>query len=147
MNRTRTLFILAALAALVRLAPAANEITAQASLVATKGFLNVSRQANSAFNITNTAPNVAGYTQLLGTNAAEQITFGDVQTPGWAWFRNLGTNTVSLGVVDASTNFIEFARMKAGEYGLIPVGTNGLYGMSIGTNETGTVLEKIILDR
>jgi hypothetical protein len=49
--------------------------------------------------------------------------------------------------VDASTNFLEFARLAEGEYGLIPVGTNALYARSYGTNEAGTVLEKIVLDR
>ena len=144
----RLFFIVALIAGmLTAVCYAANEITAQASLVVTKGYLNVTRQVSAQYSITNTAPNVAGLTQILSTNAAEQITAGDVTTPGWGWFRNLGSNIVSLGVVDASTNYIEFARLRSGEYGLIPVGTNALFGVSIGTNEAGTVLEKIILDR
>jgi hypothetical protein len=128
---------------------AANEISALVSLAATKGYVNVTRQINQQWDITNAAPNVAGGTQIIGTNAAEVILFGDVVTPGWSLFRNLGTNShsIALGVVDTSTNFMEFARLEMGEYGMIPVGTNALYGISYGTNEAGTVLEKIILDR
>jgi len=148
MKRKLTGPTILAVALLTCAAYAANEITAAITLKATKGYLDIQRSANAQWNLTNTAPNVSGLTQRIGTNTAELISVGDVATPGWAWFRNLSTNNnIAVGVMDVNTNFLEFARFAPGEYGLIPLGTNSIYGMANGaTNEANSVLEKIILD-
>ncbi len=125
----------------------AADITAQAVLKVTKGYIDIQRAANTDFSIASSPAAIAGFTQTIETNAAEQITIGDVATKGWSWFRNLSSNgnAVAVGVVDASTNFIEFARLAAGEYGLIPLGTNTIWARSYGTNAASCELEKIIV--
>jgi hypothetical protein len=140
--------ICAAVMAIGAAAYAANEITAQVALKVVTGYYDQTRAVNASWSIATTNPNVAGGTQAIGTNAAELVTIGDVTTKGWSYFRNLGTmtNVIALGVVDASTNFLEFARLEMGEYGVIRLGTNSIYAISIGAGEAATVLEKLIVD-
>jgi len=128
---------------------AANEITAAITFKAATGYLDFTRAVNAQWTITNASPNIAGDSQSLTTGTVSAVTQGALVKKGWGWFRNLSTNnTMSLGVVDASTNYIEFAQLKAGEYGLIRLGTNTLYATlpSCVTNETTSVLEKAIID-
>lgn len=148
MKRTLLILVLIGIACLT--VRAANEITAAVTLTATKGYLSIQRAISAQWDLTNAYPNVGGQTQTIGTNW-EAVTVGDVTTKGWAWFRNLSTNnTISIGVLCATdTNYVEFIRMKPGRYGLMTLGTNGIYAVTTisGTNETtGSVLEKVILD-
>ncbi|MFH1605622.1 MAG: hypothetical protein ABIH03_17150 [Pseudomonadota bacterium] len=126
---------------------AADEITATVTFRVDDGYLAILRSATSQFTITNAAPQIAGDSQGLTTNAATALTSGSLTVKGWAWFRNLdSTATVALGVVDSSTNFLEFARLKPTEYGLIRLGTNTIYGMMVTATNTTAVLEKLIVD-
>ena len=131
-------------------AMAANEIVAQIVIKLTSGFQDVQRAVNATHSVSGSPVNSAAGTQTIGTNAAELVTVGDVSVKGWSYWRNLestnGGNVVALGVIDASTNFLEWARLAAGEYGLIPLGTRDIYALSIGTNAAGTVLEKFIIE-
>ena len=127
---------------------AANEITTQITFKATKGYLDVTRAVNLNFTLTAPAPNAAGLTQLITTNAAaQQISIGDVVTNGWCYMRNLDTNTgpyVSIGYSgDAGATLYEIIRLYAGEPALFRVTTNvWIYGKANGTN---CVLEKLII--
>ena len=148
----RTLALAAVmLAATIGAAWAANEISASVLLQVKSGYLDQQKLANSTFSLTDTSPNAAGGTQLVGTNAAEAITIGDVSetAKGWAFFRNTQSTNVyapcAIGVVDNGGAFIESNRIPPGEFALMPLGTNILYALAIGTNEV--VLEKLILDR
>lgn len=141
MLRTAAILI-AALLALT--AGAADEITANVTFKVTKGYLDFTRAVNDTHDITASAPNVSGKTQLIGTTP-EQVAIGDVATCGWAFFRNLNTsNVLEIGAADASTNFLPLIRLAPGQYCLLPLGTNFFYAVSF-TNST--VLEKAIVDR
>jgi hypothetical protein len=134
--------------ALALAARAANELTAQVAVRFVDGYVDLQRGANASWTVTNASPNVAADSVGVTTNAAA-LAFGAVSVKGWTWFRNVtaaGGDTIALGVVDASTNFIEFARMKPGEYGLIRLGTSAIWAQKIGTNETSSRLEKMCVD-
>lgn len=63
----------------------------------------------------------------IGFAAHEALPMGDVVTAGWAFFQNLGpTNFVLIGI-DIAGAFHQFAKLKAGEAGLIRLGTNAPY--------------------
>lgn len=98
----------------------ANEITASFTLNVVKGSLTFSRSKSSTINMSASAPNVAGGTQAIATSAAgEALVLGDVATNGLAYFVNLdATNYVELGIQNGGT-FYPFARLGAGEGGLI----------------------------
>jgi len=135
-------FICAAMIAVCAAAYAADEINAQISFRVLDGYLEYQRNLNGTFTITNLNPVISGGSQTIGTNAV-QIRMDDVATTGWAWFRNLSTNKyITLGTVDTSTTYIAVMKLKAGEYGLIRIGTTNLYGQA---EADGTVLEKAIV--
>jgi hypothetical protein len=137
------------LAALSSGALAAGELSANVVLQISKGYLQIFKQVSSTWDVTNAAPNVASGTQLIPTGTYTRVTTGDVESPGWSWFRNVSAtnNALAIGVMDSATNFLQFARLEKGWYALVPLGSNAVWATSIGTNESGTVLEKIIPDR
>lgn len=98
----------------------ANEITTAFSFSCTKGSLTFSRSFSKQVNMSASAPNVAGGTQLIGTAAAgEALVLGDVATNGHAYFVNLdATNYVEVGIQTGGT-FYPLARFNAGEGGLM----------------------------
>jgi hypothetical protein len=149
-HAAKILATLAAFCAVSLPSRAADEVNAAVTLQVTKGYLSQSKITQGTFSLTATSPNAVGGTQLIGTNAAEAITIGDVveTSKGWAYFRNTEstniTAPVAIGVVSGS-DFIEFARLNPREFGAIPLGTNIIYAQAIGTNSV--VLEKLIVDR
>ncbi len=72
------------------------------------------------------------HTQEIGSSA-EALVLGDVATPGWAVFKNLSDsdsdpppgNYVEVGI-DAG-GFQAFAKLEAGEQGMIRLGTTAPY--------------------
>jgi len=130
---------------------AADEITLQVAFRIADNYIDQQRAQSSTFTVTNTTPNFSGGSVVVATNAAgTAITFGDVVVPGMTWFRNLSAtntgNVIAIGVRDASTNFLEFARVKPGEFQITRIGTNAIYARSMGTNETSSRLEKLCVD-
>lgn len=104
---------------------AANEITLNWTFLASKGSLGLSRTMSRQFNITNSAPNVSGYTVSVTTNAAgTALPIGSVASNGWGWILNTATNTptnitsgvnsVDIGVQVGGT-FYPFARLYPNE--------------------------------
>lgn len=55
--------------------------------------------------------------QSIATNASgEALLLGDVTNPGFAWFQNLdASNIVEVGCWDATSNFVAFVKLNAGE--------------------------------
>ena len=105
----------------------ANEIAVSLSLRADNG--NFSEQANFAnIRIDQAAlGGVAGVVTVL-TNAAQQITLGDVTTAGYAAFRNLSTATsgtayISIGSL-SGTNLTEVVRLRRGNPAVFPIKPN-----------------------
>lgn len=130
------------------LAMADNEITVQAVLGVSKGYLEITRAASDQFALTATAPAAATGVLLIQTNTAEQISVGDITTAGWAFMKNVSVsngNNVTLGPVDASTNFLPFLKLLPNEAGVFRLGTNGVWAVSTGTNANAQ-LEVFILD-
>ena len=124
---------------------AADEITANVVLKVTDGNLDYQRAVNVQFDITNATPNSAAGTQTITTNAPVAITVGSVATPGWTYWRNLTTNTTRYVELGTGTGiaFRAFGKLRAGEYGLLRLGTTAPYAKSYG----GTVrLETAIID-
>jgi len=147
--KTICLAVAAAMAASLLVTYAANELTAGVTFQVAKGYLTYSRAVSATWTITNATPNVAADSVNLTTGSVTAVGSGSVAVKGWAWFRNLSTNnTASLGVYDANTNYVEFARLKPGEYGLIRLGENPIQARLVSdvTNETTSVLEKAIID-
>lgn len=95
----------------------ANEITASFSLSVVKGNLNLPRSHAKTTDLSASAPNVAGQTQLIGTTAAgEALVLGDVATNGVAYFINLdATNYVEIGIQQGGT-FYPLMRLNSGEW-------------------------------
>ncbi len=133
----------------VSAAYAANEITAQVSLKATKGYLDMTRGVNAQWTLTQTPATYSAGVQLISTNPV-QITVGDVTTNGWSWFRNNSTNnTMNLGTSpDSGTNVAPLIKLKPGWYALVPLSTSTVWAVcpTVATNETSSALEKLILN-
>jgi len=122
----------------------ADEISLSISLRVVKGSLDVSKAVSDQYDLSASAPNVAGLTQAIGHAAHEAVTMGDVSTLGWAWFRNLhATNFVQIGV-DVGSTFYPVARLNAGEACVLRLAQGiTLYAQA----DTGAVvLEKIVFD-
>ena len=138
-------------AALMCAARAANEISAQVVLKVEDGYISQQRAVNAQWTMNAARPNISAGTHIIPTNgAAVLITTGDVATNGWTFFRNLSAyNTISIGAsVNAGTTVHEVLRLPAGTYALLPLGTSAVYAVMSAhtTNETSSVLEKLILD-
>lgn len=95
----------------------AADLLVNITMQADKGYVKLLKTAAQSINITNGSPNFAGGTQLIGTSATgEVVTLNSVTTNGWAWFGNLSTNYIEVGVQDITgTNFLPLLRLNAGE--------------------------------
>jgi hypothetical protein len=94
----------------------ANELTVVASLQATKGNLEVGRQAT--VRATMTGNKLAAQGQTIGTTAESLALNPDIATAGYAWLRNLDTtNYVEVGK-NVSGTFHGLIKLKPGEVGM-----------------------------
>ena len=104
----------------------ANEISVTVKLGVEKGSL-VQTWNPFLQQITMIGDNGAGGIQAIGFAAHEAIVVGDTGTAGWSYFRNTSdTYSVEIGVQVGAT-FYPFAKLLAGEAGLIRLGTNAPY--------------------
>ena len=111
----------------------ANEISVTVKLDVSKGFL-VQTMNPFLQQITMIGDNGAGGIQAIGFAAHEAISIGDTGTAGWAYFRNTSTlYSVEIGVLVGVT-FYPFAKLLAGEGGLIRLGTNAPYAKAATAN-------------
>ena len=105
----------------------ANEIQVSVSIRADKG--NFSEQANFAnIRIDQNAIGAASGVVTVSTSAAQQISFGDVTTAGYAAVRNLSTATsgtayISIGSL-SGTNLTEVVRLRRGNPAVFPIRPN-----------------------
>ena len=139
---------LAIIAALTLCAAAAytSDLMCNFTMQVDKGYLKWSRSVSTGVSITNAAPNVAGATQLIPTDAGgTALTLGNVATNGWAWFGNLSTTTnwVEIGIQESGT-FYPLLRINAGEY--VPVRLAQGITPYARANSSAVVLEKYIFD-
>ena len=128
------------------LAFAADEITVNASLQVANGYLSDTRRVTNLQVDQSDASSAAGV-QIVSTNEAA-VAYGDLVTPGWAIFRNISENTngvtITLGVVDASTNFIAVAEMDNGETAMFRVGAS--VALWVKSSVEGEKMDRLILE-
>lgn len=107
----------------------ADEITIAASLSVTKGNLDQVRRMPT-LSVDMTGTNYSGGAQSIGTSYEAVTISADVATAGFAVFRNNDeTNYVEIGLEVAST-FYPFARLNAGEYMLVRLGTTSIFAQA-----------------
>jgi hypothetical protein len=105
----------------------ANEISVSATLTARKGYLDCTRTRSRSFTMNAASPAKAAGIAAIGFAAHEAIPMGDVATAGWSRFENLDeTNYVQIGT-DSTGTFIPFAKLKAGEFCVLRLGTAAPY--------------------
>jgi len=123
---------------------AADEIQISARLKVDNGDFSAERQP-STIKVDQTTLGADSGIQIIGTNW-EAVTVGDLSVYGWAQFRNTDTtDSLYLAVVDASTNYHEFAELEAGEPALFRLFTNvTLYAKAASTNSVK--LDKLMLE-
>lgn len=79
----------------------------------------------------------AGVQALTTTHEALVLNEVGASSQGWAWFRNIGTDTsthIKVGV-DNSGSFVEVFTLQGGEFAIMRVGDTALYAES----STGTL--------
>ena len=105
----------------------ADEITVNVKLAVNKGSL-VQRFESGSLTFDMTGSVAAGGVSSIPTTAAgTALNVGSVSTAGWAYLRNTDdTNFVEVGVQVAGT-FYPAIKLKAGEAGVVRLGTNSPY--------------------
>ena len=73
-----------------------------------------------AITVTNTNGRSSGGVQTIGTSAETVVVSADLTAYGYAYFRNLNaTNFITIG--PDSTGQIDFLKLLAGEYAIVPL--------------------------
>lgn len=105
----------------------ADEITVNVKLSVTKGTL-VQRFEPGALSFDMTGSVASGGVASIPTTAAgTALNMGSVTTAGWTYLRNTDANNyVEVGVQVAGT-FYPSVKLKAGEAGVVRLGTNAPY--------------------
>tara|TARA_R110001592_G_scaffold122620_3_gene329553 strand:+ start:5363 stop:5743 length:381 start_codon:yes stop_codon:yes gene_type:complete len=116
----------------------ANELTVTASIDYDKNNhqLNFTPEVQQ---ITVAGEKHAAGVQAL-TTSHEAIVLNEVTAgiQGWAWFRNIGTDTsthIKVGINNADSSFTEVFNLKGGEFAIMRLGGTALYAES----STGTL--------
>ncbi|MDB4403275.1 hypothetical protein N9204_00405 [bacterium] len=123
----------------------ANEITVSAYLKVDDGtYSRATSTGNAQFDLTTSDVVAAGEIQTIGTTY-EEITVGDVTTPGWSFFKNLdATNYVEIGIEHSGTTFVAFAKLEPGEFFPVPLAGGSIYAKA----DTASVrIQKLIYQR
>jgi hypothetical protein len=104
------------------------EIQFNGALTVSKNGAVVSGSASLLVDMTGT--NMIANVQNIGTST-EQITFGDVSTPGYAFFKNLDpTNFVMIGLTTAVTSGNAMLKLLPGECALCPTRQTVIYAIA-----------------
>lgn len=114
----------------------ANEISVSVSLNVRSGNYRESAVESGRFDQAQQLTSAG--VLAVGTNAVQTIPLGDVQTAGYAAFRNLstatsGTSYIALGAYDGTT-FSQFVHLRRGQPAVLPLkGDVGVGAQSFGT--------------
>jgi hypothetical protein len=116
----------------------ANELTVTTSIEYSKNNHQLSFNPPSQ-RITVTGEQHSAGVQAL-TTTHEILALNEVAagSQGWAWFRNIGTDTathIKVGVNNADNSFTEVFNLQGGEYAIMRLGGTALYAES----STGTL--------
>lgn len=74
----------------------------------------------------------AGVQALTTSHEAIQLNEVGASSQGWAWFRNIGTDTtthIKVGI-DNSGSFVEVFTLQGGEFAIMRLGDTALYAES-----------------
>ena len=124
----------------------ANEISISTRLFARKSFFNVDHNVGTVTADLSGSTSAAGIVSIPTSAGGTALSLDGITTAtmGYAFFRNIdATNFVQIGVRDASSNFLAFAKLKAGEVAIVRMNqTNPPYALA---NTAAVVLQFTIL--
>lgn len=107
----------------------ANEITLSAKLELNKSGVILSGQVSN-LHITQTGTNNIANIQNIGTST-EQLSFGDVTTPGYLLVKNLdATNFVLVSLATPAISGTSFCKLLPGECCLVPTRQTTVYAIA-----------------
>jgi hypothetical protein len=110
----------------------ANEITISATLSASKNGAQVTSTASTLVSMS--GDEMLTNVQNVGTSA-EAVTVADLDTAGYAFFKNMdATNFVEIAL-DSAVSTQVFCKLLAGEFSLIKLKTTTIYAKA----DTGAV--------
>jgi hypothetical protein len=110
---------------------AADEITIQATMRVRNGDFELQRSVGS-LSVDQTGRGMAYGIQAISTNTNTLVVSSDVVTGGYSWFRNVGTNAVTVQV---------YMRLNPSDIALLPVASTNITAYTSGTNSETTFLE------
>jgi hypothetical protein len=121
-----------------------NEIRVTAQLFLNNGNLTLDRIVGG-LQLDQAVPGYSASVQKIGAGAHEQIMIStDIDTPGYAYFRNLDDNeSIQVGL-DVSSTFYPLIELGPAEVALLPLADVDLYAISLGTGDTQ--LEWVVLE-
>ena len=103
----------------------ANEVSASVSLQLRLGALNTVKQSTG--NADAASPLASAGVMTVGTSE-EAIPMGDVVAPGFAYFKNVGTNVVKIRPATGDGDLVS---LKAGEAALFPMVATAPYAIAL----------------
>jgi hypothetical protein len=110
---------------------AADEITIQATMRVSNGNFELTRSVGS-LSIDQTGRAMSYGIQTITTNSTTLVVGSDVTTGGYSWFRNVGTNAVTVQV---------YMLLNPSDIALLPVASTNITAYTSGTNSEATFLE------
>lgn len=124
----------------------ADEITVTQRLQVNDGnYFKVDRHITGLKNDLTVATGTPGDRgiQEIGYAAHELLVVSaDLDTQGWAYFRNLDTtNYVEIGVQDSDNSFTAFVKLIAGNSALFPLATGTIYAQASSVGAAAVSLE------
>lgn len=124
----------------------ASEISVTTRLYAKKSFLLVDNNVGTVNADLSGSTSASGIVSIPTTAGGTALSLDGITTAtmGYAFFRNIdATNFVQIGVRDGSSNFLAFAKLKAGEVAVVRMNqTNPPYALA---NAAAVVLQYTIL--
>lgn len=110
---------------------AADEITIQATMRVVNGDFELQRSVGS-LSVDQTGRAMSSGIQNITTNTNTLVVSSDVTTGGYSWFRNVGTNAVTVQV---------YMLLNPSDVALLHVASTNITAYTTGTNAPTTFLE------
>ena len=106
-----------------------NEISYQFQILLNNSSLK-DQYSSSSISASQSTAALVRNVQSIGALAHEALDLGSVATPGFAVFQNLDAmNYVEIGI-DVGATFYPFLKLKAGEQGMLRLGTATPYALA-----------------
>ena len=111
----------------------ADELTVSASIQYEKNNHQLSFTPDQQVITVTGEQHSAGVQALTTTHEALGLNEVGAAAQGWAWFRNIGTDTsthIKVGVNNADSSFTEVFNLLGGEFAIMRLGDTALYAES-----------------